>query len=181
MENQVSTKTTWAIDPSHSEIQFKVKHMMITNVTGHFSEFEGSVESDGIDFETAKIEFKANVASISTNSEQRDNHLKSDDFFSVEKYPNLSFTDGTLVSTGEETFDLTGNLTIKDITKAVTLKAELGGIDKDPWGNEKVGFSLTGKINRKDFGLTWNALTESGGMLVSEEIRLIAEIQLVRK
>jgi polyisoprenoid-binding protein YceI len=181
METQTAAKTHWGIDVSHSEIQFKVKHMMITNVTGNFSEFDGSVESDGTNFEKAKIEFKANVASISTNSEQRDNHLKSDDFFSVANYPNLTFTEGILISTGDDTFDLSGNLTIKDVTKSVTLKAELGGIDKDPWGNEKVGFSLSGKINRKDFGLTWNALTESGGMLVSEEIRLIAEIQLVKK
>jgi polyisoprenoid-binding protein YceI len=181
METQTAAKTHWGIDVSHSEIQFKVKHMMITNVTGNFFEFEGSVESDGTNFETAKIEFKAKIDSISTNSEQRDAHLKSDDFFSAEKYPYLTFNNGKLKSTGDDTYVLTGDLTIRDVTKTIELQAELGGIDKDPWGNEKVGFSLNGKINRKDFGLSWNALTESGGLLVSEEIRLFAEIQLVKK
>lgn len=181
METQAATTTQWGIDASHSEIQFKVKHMMITNVTGNFSEFEGSVESQGTNFETAAIEFKAKIDSISTNNEQRDAHLKSDDFFSASTYPYLVFSNGKLKSTGGDSYTLSGDLTIRDVTKTIELQAELGGIDKDPWGNEKVGFSIQGKINRKDFGLTWNALTESGGLLVSEEIRLIAEIQLLRK
>lgn len=176
------TTTKWAIDPSHTEIQFKVKHLMITTVTGSFTQFEGSAQSNGDDFTDAEIEFKANIASISTNSEQRDAHLKSDDFFSAETYPYLTFSSGKLIPTGEKNkFTLAGDLTIRDVTKSIQLHAELGGIGNDPWGNTKAGFSLSGTINRKDFGLTWNAATETGGVLVSDEIKLVAEVQLAKQ
>jgi polyisoprenoid-binding protein YceI len=180
MNTETTTKTTWALDPAHSEIQFKVKHLMITTVTGHFGEFEGNVETDDEDFGSAVISFRAKTASINTNSEQRDGHLKSDDFFASEKYPWLSFTNGRLTKTGDNEFELSGEMTIRDVTKPVNFKAELGGIEKDPWGNQKAGFSIEGKINRKDFGLTWNAITESGGMLVSEDVKILAEVQLVK-
>lgn len=181
MSTSTEVTTKWAIDPAHSEIQFKVKHLMITNVTGTFTDFEASAETEGSDFGTAKISFQAKADSITTNNEQRDAHLKSDDFFSAEKFPYLSFSDGKLIpGKAENEFILKGKLTIKDVSKEVELAADLGGIEKDPWGNEKAGFSLQGKINRKDFGLTWNTITESGGMLVSEEIRIQAEIQLTK-
>ena len=180
MNTETSIKTTWALDPSHSEIQFKVKHLMITTVTGHFGVFEGTAETEDGDFSTAKISFKAKTESIKTNSEQRDGHLKSEDFFASEKYPWLTFENGRLEKKGENEFELKGEMTIRDVTKTVTLKAELGGIEKDPWGNEKAGFSIDGKINRKDFGLTWNTVTESGGLLVSEDVRILAEVQLVK-
>lgn len=180
MNTETEVTTKWALDPSHSEIQFKVKHLMITTVTGSFETFEGEAETEGIDFSKATISFRAKTDSVNTNSEQRDGHLKSDDFFASEKYPWLTFANGKLVEKGNNEFELQGDLTIRDVTKLVRLKAELGGIEKDPWGNEKAGFSIDGKINRKDFGLTWNAITESGGMLVSEEVRIIAEVQLAR-
>lgn len=172
-------KTKWIIDPTHSEIQFKVKHLMITTVTGSFTTFEGEVIEDGNDFKNAEISFKAKTDSVYTNNEQRDNHLKSDDFFSAEKFPWLTFKNGKLVANNSDNkFTLKGNLTIKDVTKEVELDVELAGIQKDPWGNDKAGFSLNGVINRKDFGLTWNTVTEGGGLLVSEEIKISAEVQL---
>lgn len=171
--------TNWVIDASHSEIQFKVKHLVITTVTGNFNEFSGTVES-GDTFENAKITFEANTASISTNSEQRDGHLKSGDFFDAEKFPKLRFK-ATKFSKKGDGFELDGDLTIKDVTNSVTLAVEYGGTAKDPWGNTKAGFEVTGKINRKDFGLTWNAPTEAGGVLVSDEVKLIANVQLLKQ
>jgi polyisoprenoid-binding protein YceI len=172
--------TNWIIDASHSEVQFKVKHLVITTVTGSFQEFSGTVAS-GDTFDNAKITFEANTNSITTHSEQRDGHLKSGDFFDAEKFPKISFTATKFAKKGEDTFELVGDLTIKDVTKSVTLAVEHGGIATDPWGNVKAGFEVTGKINRKDFGLNWNAPTEAGGVLVSEEVKLIANIQLLKQ
>ncbi|MDI9866309.1 YceI family protein [Flectobacillus sp. DC10W] len=170
---------TWAIDPSHSEIQFKVKHLVITTVTGHFEEFSGAVEAEE-GFENASISFEANTASINTKSEQRDGHLKSADFFDVEQFPTLSFKSTSFVKDGSD-FELNGDLTIKGVTLPVTLEVDFEGIATDPWGNVKAGFEVKGKINRKDFGLTWNAITEAGSALVSEEVKLVANIQLVKQ
>ncbi len=173
--------TRWVIDPSHSEIQFKIKHMMITTVTGSFKEFSSEVETDGEDFSTARIRFEASAASVFTNSEQRDGHLRSADFFDAEKYPKLIFVSESLKPNGDDEWQLTGNLTIRDITRPVKLAVEFGGLGKDPWGNTKAGFSLSGKINRKDWGLNWNAALEAGGVLVSDEVRIIAEVQYGRQ
>jgi len=167
--------TTWTIDPAHSEIQFKAKHLMITTVTGSFQKFDAKVETEGDDFTTAKISFSADIASINTGNEQRDGHLHSADFFDAEKFPTMSF-----VSTRVEKDKLHGDLTIKDITKPVALDMEIGGIQKDPWGNTKAGFSLSGKVNRKDWDLTWNAVLEGGGFLVSDDIRILCEVQLAK-
>lgn len=172
--------TKWVLDPTHSELQFKVKHLMITTVTGHFGVLESEVTTEDNDFSTAKISFKADVDSINTGNEQRDGHLKSDDFFSAEKYSHLVFESTQIEKKNEEEFTIHGNLTIREVTLPISLKAELGGIAKDPWGNLKAGFTVSGVINRKDFGLTWNAVTESGGLLVSEDVRLAAEIQYVK-
>jgi polyisoprenoid-binding protein YceI len=172
--------TNWIIDASHSEVQFKVKHLVITTVTGNFKEFSGTVES-GDTFENAQIHFEAQTASVSTNSEQRDGHLQGADFFDVEKFPKLSFKATTFSKKGDADFELIGDLTIKDVTKSVTLAVEYGGTAKDPWGNTKAGFEVSGKINRKDFGLTWNAPTEAGGVLVSDEVKLSANIQLFKQ
>lgn len=169
----------WNLDPTHSELQFKVKHLMITNVTGSFTDFSVEAESDDDKFSNPKVSFKAKVASINTANEQRDGHLKSADFFDAEKYPEIRFVSTGVANNDGETFDLTGDLTIKDVTKPVTLKVEFGGVAKDPWGNVKAGFTINGKINRTNFGLTWNAPIETGGVLVSEEVRIAAEIQLV--
>lgn len=175
------TTTKWVLDPTHSEIGFKVKHMMFTNVSGSFNSFEVTAETGSDDFSDAKIEFKANVNSISTNNEQRDTHLKSADFFDAEKFASIHFKATEFKKVDSNDFHLIGDLTIKDITKSVTLHVENGGLMKDPWGNLKAGFTITGKINRTDFGLVWNAALETGGVLVSEEVKINCEIQLVKQ
>lgn len=177
----MSAKTTWAIDPAHSEIAFKVKHLMISNVKGSFSEFSGLVLTDGDNFSTAEISFQINTASINTGVADRDGHLKSADFFDVENFKKITFTSGTLAKTGDDEFELTGDLTIKLVSQEVKLDVEFGGLMTDPWGNEKAGFTLNGKINRKDFGLTWNAALEAGGVLVGEEIRISADVELAKQ
>lgn len=172
--------TKWVLDPTHSELQFKVKHLMITTVTGIFKEISGSIESTSDDFEDAQIEFSAQTSSIDTSNGDRDKHLKSADFFDSEKFPAMVFTSTGFSKTGDD-YELTGNLTIKDVTKTVRLTAELGGIATDPWGNIKAGFTVNGKINRTDFGLTWNAALETGGVMVSEEVRILGELQFVKQ
>ncbi|MCC6599077.1 MAG: YceI family protein [Crocinitomicaceae bacterium] len=170
----------WNLDPSHSEIGFKVKHLMITNVSGAFEKFNVKAETEGGNFSSAKIEFTAEAGSVNTGDEQRDKHLKSADFFDAENHPELKFVSTGLEKKSDEEYVLNGNLTIRGTSHPVKLKAEFGGIGKDPWGNEKAGFSLSGKLNRKDFNLNWNAALEAGGVLVSDEVRLYAEIQLVK-
>jgi polyisoprenoid-binding protein YceI len=172
--------TKWSIDPSHSEVQFKIKHLVITTVTGSFNTFSGEVEASE-NFETLNTNFTAEVNSISTNSEQRDGHLKSADFFDVENFPNLTFVSKSINKKGEGEFDLVGDLTIKNVTKSITLATTYEGTATDPWGNVKAGFELSGKINRQDFGLVWGVLTEAGGALVGDEVKLIANIQLVKQ
>jgi polyisoprenoid-binding protein YceI len=182
METTTTKATTkWNLDPTHSEVGFKVKHMMITNVSGSFGSFDVQARTEGDDFSTAQIEFTADLATISTGNTDRDNHLKSEDFFAAEKYPKLRFVSSKLQKEDEENFVLHGDLTIRDVTKPVKLDVEFGGIGKDPWGNEKAGFTITGKIKRTDFNLNWNAALETGGVLVSEEVKLIGEVQLVRQ
>lgn len=172
---------TYLIDPSHSEIQFKVKHMMITNVTGQFNSFTATMESSAPDFTDAKISFSADTDSVTTHNEQRDGHLKSDDFFNVAQYPKLSFVSTSFRKISDEQYKLTGNLTIRDVTKEVVLDVEYGGTQTDPWGQVKAGFELAGKINRKDFNLKWGAVTEAGGVVVSDEVKLHLGVQLVKQ
>ncbi len=172
---------TWKLDPTHSEIQFKVKHLMITNVTGSFTDFSAEAESADDKFSEPKVSFTAKTASVNTANEQRDGHLKGADFFEAEKYPEIKFvSSGAKNYDTEGNFQLEGDLTIKGVTKPVVLNVEFGGVAKDPWGNIKAGFTVNTKINRNDFGLTWNAPIETGGFLVSEEVRISAEIQMVK-
>jgi polyisoprenoid-binding protein YceI len=173
--------STFKIDAAHSEITFKVKHLMITNVTGSFTKFDATMESNAADFSDATISFEADVNSISTNNEQRDAHLKSDDFFSAEKFPKLSFANGKLVKKSEDKYTLTGEFTIRDVTKTIELDVEYGGTMTDPWGQVKSGFEISGKINRKDFGLAWGAVTEAGGVVVSDEVKLHLAVQMVKQ
>ena len=173
-------QTNWVLDPSHSEIQFKVKHMMITTVTGNFRKFDATASTDGVDFTTGTISFNADIDSIDTNSEQRDGHLKSPDFFDAASHPKMEFTNGKLVGSGDE-YTLNGDLSIRGTTHPVKLNVEFGGIAVDPYGQTKAGFTLTGKIKRKDFGLTWDAVTEAGSIVVSDEVRINAEIQLIKQ
>ncbi len=172
--------TKWVLDPAHSEVEFKVRHLMITNVTGSFEKFSSTVETEEDDFSTAAIIFTGDLNSITTNNEQRDAHLKSADFFETEKYPEFTFKSTSLARKGEA-YQLTGDLTLHGVTRPVTLQVEEGGIVKDPYGQVKAGFSVTGKISRKDFGLNWNAATETGGVVVSDEVRIQAEVQYIKQ
>ncbi|MCK8493636.1 YceI family protein [Spirosoma sp. RP8] len=181
MEAQATTATTWVIDPSHSEVQFKVKHLMVSTVTGLFSQYEGKLEMVGDDFDDSKITFSADIASISTGNEQRDGHLKSAEFFDAEQFPQLTFTSTKFTKTGDDTYDLTGDLTLHGVTKSVTLKAEYGGQMQDFYGQTKAGFEVTGVIKRKEFGLTWDGVTEAGGVVVSDDVRLVMNIQVTKQ
>src|SRR5688500_4424674 len=140
--------TTWVLDPTHSELQFKIKHLMISTVTGQFNNFSGTVETTGDDFTTAKVHFQAEVSSISTNNEQRDTHLRSGDFFDTDNYPDLVFEGERMEKTGEDEYKLYGTITMRGVSKELALNVEFGGITQDPWGNTRTGFSVTGKINR---------------------------------
>jgi polyisoprenoid-binding protein YceI len=175
------TATKWVLDPMHSEVQFKVKHLVISTVSGFFKNFEGTLETENEDFQDAKIEFSLDVNSIDTNQDQRDGHLKSPEFFDSEKYPKISFTSTSLKKSGDDEFELKGDLTIKDITKQVTLNVEFGGSTADFYGNTKAGFEVTGKINRKEFGLTWDGVTEAGSIVVGEDIKLTINAQFAKQ
>ncbi|MCK9203746.1 MAG: YceI family protein [Saccharofermentanaceae bacterium] len=177
---ETTAKTKWVIDPMHTDIKFKVKHLVISTVTGGFDTFEGSALTDGDNFTNAQVEFSADVNSINTNQADRDKHLKSPDFFDAANHPRLTFRSTSFKNTGGSDYIMTGHLTIRGITKPVELKIDFGGIAKDPYGNIKAGFELTGKINRKEFGLVWNALTEAGGMVVADEVKLQINIELAR-
>ncbi len=174
-------KTIWTADPAHSEIQFKVRHLMISTVTGYFKKFDLQVVSEDDDFTKAsKILFTADINSIETNNAQRDTHLKSDDFFAADNYAQLKFEGKKFEKAGDE-YKLTGDLTIRDISKTITVDVEFGGLAKDPWGNTRAGFTVSGKINRKEFGLKWGAVTEAGQVVVSDEIRIHCAIELVKQ
>ncbi len=176
----MSTQTIskWSIDPIHSDIHFKVKHLMINTVTGSFKKFDGSLETSKEDLTDAKINFTADIASIDTGMEMRDTHLKSDDFFNAEKYPQLKFESTLFEKTGDNTYLLKGDLTIRETTKPVELAVEYGGQMVDFYGNTKAGFEITGKLKRKEFGLNWDAVTEAGGVVVSDEIKLVLNVQM---
>ncbi len=170
---------TWTLDKAHSEIRFKAKHLMITTVTGQFGEYEATVEA-GDDFSAAKISFEAQVATINTGNTQRDDHLRSDDFFNAEAFPKLVFQADSMTKTGDDTYSVTGHMTIRDVTKPVVLTVEHAGTVRDPWGQTKAGFTFSGKLNRKDFGLKFHVVNEAGDLLVSDEIKLEGEVQLLK-
>ncbi|MDB5008051.1 MAG: hypothetical protein JWQ84_2030 [Mucilaginibacter sp.] len=176
-----TTATKWVIDPAHSEVQFKVKHLVISTVTGFFKSFEGTMETEGDDFENANIYFAINIDSIETNQSQRDEHLKSADFFDAANFPQLTFKSTSFKKTSDDEYDLKGDLTIRGTTKPVALSAEYGGSNDDFYGNTKVGFEVTGKINRKEFGLTWEGITEAGSVVVSDDIKLIMNVQFAKQ
>lgn len=171
---------SWNFDNAHSEVQFKVKHLMITNVTGTFGSYRGTVATEGDDFSTAEISFEIDVNSVNTGIEQRDAHLRSADFFEADKFPLIKFKSTKMEKVDAENYKLHGKLTIKETTKDVVLNVEYGGLVVDPYGNMKAGFTLTGKLNRKEYGLMWNAVTEAGGVVVSDEVRLYADVQIVK-
>ena len=173
--------TKWVLDPTHSELGFKIKHLMITSVSGSFKSFEADVEMDEADFSLAQINLTAEMASISTHNEQRDAHLRTSDFFEVEKYPELKFRSTEVKKIDSDEFALYGELTLKGVTKSVKLDVEYSGVTKDPWGGERAGFVVTGKINRSEWGVNFNGVLETGGVMLSEEVRINSEIQMVKQ
>ncbi|MFD2968952.1 YceI family protein [Sphingobacterium bambusae] len=170
---------TWNLDKAHSELEFKVKHMMISNVKGQFQDFNVTVDTDSADLSDAQVTVEIKTNSITTKNEPRDQHLKSDEFFNSSTYPDITFTSKEITKVDDDEFTLHGDLTIKGVTKPAVFTAEFGGLAKDPWGNKKAGYTVSGKINRQDFGLTWNAALETGGVMVSEEVRFHADVQFV--
>lgn len=176
----MSNLVKWSLDPAHSELQFKVKHLVISTVTGLFKNFDASLQSKGDDFDGASVSLEVDVASIDTRNSQRDEHLRSADFFNAENYPKMTFETENLKKIDEENYELSGNLTIRGVSKLITLKVVYGGAMKDPWGNDRVGFEVSGKLNRKDFGLSWSAVTETGGLVVDDEVKIIANVEFVK-
>ena len=168
----------WVLDPTHSEVNFKVKHLMITNVKGSFAGLNATIE--GEDFTVAPVTLEIDVNTISTNNSDRDAHLKSGDFFETEKFPLITFKSTGWEKHSEESYKMKGDLTIKGTTKSISLDVIYGGANKDPWGNDKIGFEVRGRFNRSDFGLNWNSALETGGVLVSDEVKMEAEVQFVK-
>jgi polyisoprenoid-binding protein YceI len=171
----------WILDPKHSELGFKIKHLMITNVSGVFKNFTVSAEAPGDDFSKSTIRLTADMTSISTNNEQRDAHLRNSDFFETDKFPDLVFQSTSIEQDGDDGLHVFGDLTMKGITKQVKLDVEYNVVTNDPWGGERAGFVVTGKIKRSDWGVTFNGVLESGGLMLGEEVKLNAEIQLVKE
>ena len=174
------TTTTWTIDPMHSEVLFKIKHLVISTVTGSFRKFDGSVTTEGTDFNNAKVNFTIDVKSIDTNQAQRDGHLQGGDFFSADLYPEITFESTSFAHTGGNDYKMIGNLTMKGVTRQVALNVEYGGSEDNGHGIMKHGFEVTGVINRKEFGMSWNKLTDTGGLGLGEDIKLIANIQVAK-
>jgi len=176
----MSTKK-WAIDPAHSEIQFKVKHLVISTVTGSFKEFTGEASTPEDTFEGGEIAITIKSESVNTNNGQRDGHLKSADFFDAENYPEITVKTTSIKQIDEDEYALTAEFTMKGVTKTIEFKGEYGGIAKDGYGNTKLGLEVTGRINRKDYGLNWNAVVEGGGLTVSEDVKLISNLQFIQQ
>ncbi|NHM29937.1 YceI family protein [Neobacillus terrae] len=174
------TKTKWTVDPTHSSVDFSVRHMMIANVKGAFHQFEAQVEADPQDLTTADITFTVDLSSVDTRNADRDNHLKSGDFFNVEQNPNMTFKSTSIEKTDEGEYDVTGDLTLNGVTKQETFKVTFEGQGKDPWGNEKAGFSGEGTVNRSDYALTYNAALETGGVLIGDKIKVSLQIEASR-
>ena len=182
MSETAATATKWVLDPMHSEVQFKIKHLVISTVTGSFNTFAGTLESAGDDnFDNAKVEFSLDVDSINTNQEQRDAHLRGEEFFDAAKFPHIKFESTSFVKTSGNEYKVTGHLTVKDVTKPVTLEAEYGGSAVDFYGNHKAGFEVSGKINRKEFNLTWGAVTEAGSIVVGDDAKLLFNVQFAKQ
>lgn len=174
-------KSKWAVDASHSSIDFSIRHMMIAKVKGTFHKFEADIDADPNDLTTADVFFRVDLSSIDTRNEDRDNHLRSADFFDVEKNPYMTFKSTSFTKTGEGEYKVTGDLSLHGVTREETFTVVFEGAGKDPWGNEKVGFSAQGTIKRSDYGLTWNAALETGGVLIGDEIKVSVEIEAAKQ
>ncbi|HEX8461068.1 MAG TPA: YceI family protein [Segetibacter sp.] len=172
---------TYKIDADHSDVMFKVKHLMISTATGYFKKFDATLTIDEEDLSNAQVVFEADIDSIDSKNEQRDAHLKSDDFFNAEQFPKMTFKSTSIESEGSNEYTLTGDLTIRDVTKSVKLKVEYNGKTVDPWGLERMGFEISGKINRKEYGLKWSAVTEAGGIVVADEVKLAMNVEMIKQ
>lgn len=172
---------TYKIDVDHSDIMFKVKHLMISTVSGIFKKFDATAEINDNDLTDAKVSFEADLTSVDTKNEQRDTHLKSDDFFNAEKYPKMTFRSNSVQKVADDEFKLMGDLTIRDVTKPIELKVEFNGEITDPWGKERLGFEITGKINRREYGLKWSAVTEAGGIVVADDVKLQLNVEMIKQ
>jgi len=176
---ETGTKTTWKIDPSHTIVEFSAKHLMISTVKGRITDIEGTIVADEDELTNSSVDVTLKAASIDTRTEQRDHHLRSPDFLHAEQFPVITFR-STKIEGDREDFSLTGDLTIREVTKPITLKVTFEGQTKDPWGGERIGFSASGKIDRRDFGLTWNQLLETGGAVVGNEIKIAVEVEAIK-
>ena len=170
----------WVLDATHSELHFKVRHLLVSNVTGSFKSFNATVATEDDDISTAKVHFSADVNSISTNNDQRDGHLRSGDFFDVENHPQIIFNSSSLAKQDSGDYKMTGILNMRGVEKEITLDVEFGGMVQDPWGNTRVGFSLTGKINRKDFGVSFSMVSETGSILLGEDVTINANAEFIK-
>jgi len=175
------SKQIWNIDGAHSEIGFKVRHMMITNVNGIFNTYTATMSADATDFSDAEISFEADIDSVSTRNEQRDGHLKSPEFFDVEKFPKLTFKSSSFTKTGDGQFAMKGMFNMHGVEKEISLNVEFTGTVVDPWGQVKAGFEITGALNRSEFGLTWNATSEDGSIVLDEVIKLTLNVQMIKQ
>lgn len=175
------SQTTWTVDKSHSKVGFSVSHLVITDVEGFFKDYDAQITTDGDDFSKAKIDFTIKTASIFTDNNDRDNHLRADDFFNAEKYPAMTFKGKSMKKVGDKKYKLVGDLTIRDVTKQVELEVKYNGTVKDPWGNTKAGFKVKGEINRFDYNLKWNKAIETGSLVVGKDVELVIDLQLVKK
>lgn len=178
---EVTGVARWEIDPVHSEIAFSVRHMMVATVRGRFNQFQGVIEFDPAHPESGRVEVTIDAASIDTRNEQRDNHLRSPDFLNVEQYPTITFVSKRIEPLGDNRFRVVGDLTIRGVTREVALEAEFLGVGKDPWGGERAGFTARTKLNRHDFGASWNVALEAGGFLVGDTLDVTIDIEAVRK
>ncbi len=175
-----AAKSTWTIDPSHTLVEFSVRHMMVSTVKGRFPAVSGTLHIDDTDPTNSSVSVEIETKSITTHDEQRDAHLRSADFFEADAYPTITFKSTSVEPTGEDTFKITGDLSIKDVTRPIQLQAELNGRGTNPWGKEVIGFSAQTSLNRKDFGLNWNVALEAGGVLVSDTIKITLEVEATR-
>jgi len=173
------TRTAWKLDPAHTAVEFSAKHLMISTVKGRITDIEGTIYTDEKNPRNSSVEVTLKAASLDTRTDQRDQHLRSADFLDVEKYPEISFR-STRIEGDKDSFKLTGDLTIRDVTKPITLDVEFEGTGKDPWGGERVGFSAKGKFDRRDFGLTWNQALETGGVVVGNDIKISLEVEAIK-
>lgn len=177
----ITAQTNWSVDKSHSKVGFSVSHLVITDVDGFFKEYDANVTTKGDDFSTANIDFTVNTGSIFTDNDGRDKHLRSDDFFNTEKFPQMVFKGKSMKKVSDNKYKLVGDLTIRDVTRQVELDVKYNGMVKDPWGNTKAGFKVTGEINRFDYNLKWNTAIETGALVVGREVELVIDLQLVKK